>query len=66
MYRQPDNYLHVQGTFWSSEDIAAEADEGQQAAHSELLAEMEKEAETQVGGPRHSDKKQTTGLQVVL
>jgi hypothetical protein len=38
------------GTFWSSDDIAAEADEDQQEEFNDLLAEMQNEHQAQVGG----------------
>jgi hypothetical protein len=41
------------GTFWSSEDIAAEADEEQQEEFNDLLKELETEHRTQVGAAHH-------------
>lgn len=37
---QVDNYLHVTGAFWGSEEIAAQAGAEQQEAHKQLLEDM--------------------------
>lgn len=45
---QPENYLHVSGQFWTSEDLEEEADPQQQEAHKQLLADMASELKAQV------------------
>jgi hypothetical protein len=40
---QVDNYLHVTGAFWGSEEIAAQAGAEQQEAHKQLLEDMTSE-----------------------
>lgn len=48
VWHQPENYLHVSGQFWTSEDLEEAADAQQQEAHKQLLADMASELKAQV------------------